>query len=145
MSSGTPTVRVTRCYRFSAGHVLRRDEWSEQRNREVYGRCANTNGHGHGYGLEVTLRGELDAESGQLLPPAHLDREVEAEVLAVLDHRLLNRDVAAFEKWVPTAENIARFAWRALVGRVAPASLDRIRIVETNHNAVEYCGELEEE
>ncbi len=145
MSPAQRTLRVTRCYRFSAGHVLRRADWSEERNRAVYGRCANPNGHGHGYGLEVTLRGEPDPETGQLLPPGCLDRVVEDRVLAILDHRLLNRDVAAFEKQVPTAENIARFAWQALVGRVLPAELDRIRLVETGNNSVEYCGELEED
>ena len=80
-----------------------------------------------------------------MLPPGCLDRVVEDRVLAILDHRLLNRDVAAFEKQVPTAENIARFAWQALVGRVLPAELDRIRLVETGNNSVEYCGELEED
>ncbi|NRA01087.1 MAG: 6-carboxytetrahydropterin synthase [Myxococcales bacterium] len=145
MSSARPTLRITRRYRFSAGHVLRREAWSEERNRAVYGRCANPNGHGHGYGLEVTLRGEPDPETGQLLPPARLDRVVEDRVLRVLDHRLLNRDVAAFEKQVPTAENIARFVWRALAGRLAPAALDRIRLVETDNNSVEYRGELEED
>ena len=144
MSAVRPTLRVTRCYRFSAGHVLRREDWTDEQNREIYGRCANPNGHGHGYGLEVTLRGEPDPTTGQLLPPARLDRVVEDRVLSVLDHRLLNRDVAAFEKLVPTAENIARFAWQALVDRVLPAELERIRLVETGNNSVEYRGELEE-
>jgi 6-pyruvoyl-tetrahydropterin synthase len=57
-----------------------------------------------------------------------------------LHGKLLNRDVPDFEKEVPTAENISRFAWRALEGQVAPASLWRVRLVETSTNAVE-CGE----
>ena len=139
------TIRLTRRYRFSAGHILRRDDWSEERNREVYGRCANPNGHGHGYGLEVSVRGEPDPETGQLLPPGQLDRLVDERVLHVLDGRLLKRDVPEFEKQVPTAENIARFVWRALAGCLAPACLDQVRLIETRNNSVEYCGELEED
>ena len=135
-------IRLTRRYRFSATHVLARPDWPPERNRSVYGKCASPAGHGHDYELWVTVRGEPDPGTGMLIPAGELDRVVRERVLSVLDGRLLNRDVGVFEKQVPTAENICRFAFEALVAEVGPVRLARVRLVETSKNAVE-CGEEE--
>ncbi len=137
-------ITLTRRYRFSAAHVLARPDWTPERNRAVYGECANPSGHGHNYGLEVTVRGELDPESGHLLPVCRLDAVVRERVLLALDRRFLNREVAAFSSAVPTAENIARYVWDALKGEIAPAVLHRVRLEETGKNSVEYAGEQED-
>jgi len=137
-------ITLTRRYRFSAAHVLARPDWSDERNRAVYGQCANPSGHGHNYSLEVTVRGEVNPESGRLLASERLDGVVREQVLNPLDRQFLNRELAAFEREVPTAENIARFVWGALKGEIAPAVLHRIRLEETPNNSVEYAGEEEE-
>ena len=134
-------IRLTRRYHFSAAHVLARPDWDDDRNRSVYGKCANPGGHGHNYVLEVTVRGELDAESGRLVPLERLDAVVRRRVLDALDHRFLNREVPEFETLVPTAENIARYAFEQLKGELSPAVLDRVRLVETRNNSVEYSEE----
>lgn len=136
-------IRVTRSYAFSAAHVLARPDWSDEHNREVYGRCANPAGHGHNYRLEVTLRGEVDPAVGRLVPIERLDRLVRERILDRVDHRFLNRDMPEFEHLVPTAENIARFAWLALKGETSPAVLDHVRLVETSNNSVVYSEENE--
>jgi len=137
-------VRVRRKYGFSAAHVLARAEWDQARNEATYGKCANPAGHGHNYVLEVVLKGQPDPVSGRLIPLHQLDRIVEGRVLSRLDHRFLNREVVEFQQRVPTAENIARFAWEALCDAVAPAKLDSVRLIETENNSVEYCaGERE--
>jgi len=135
------TVRVTRRYSFSAAHVLARPEWSEEKNRDVYGKCANAAGHGHNYELEVTVRGDVDPESGHVVPVERLDAVVRRRVLDLLDHRFLNHEVPDFASEVPTAENIARFVWRALKGELSPAVLDRVYLRETSNNSVEYSEE----
>jgi len=135
-------IRVIRRYDFSAAHVLARADWSEAENRRIYGKCANPAGHGHNYRIEVTIEGELDSD-GQVLPLERLDALVGERVLRELDGRFLNREVAAFEKWVPTAENIARHIWDSLANGVAPARLVGIRLVETRNNSVEYAGSEE--
>ncbi len=132
-------ITLSRRYRFSAAHMLARPDWSDAKNDEVYGKCANPAGHGHNYELWVTVSGSPDPATGMLLPPGALDSRVEERVTAVLDGRLLNRDVETFRSEVPTAENIARYAWRTLAGRLAPAQLERVRLVETPNNSVEYC------
>ncbi|MEE8558857.1 MAG: 6-carboxytetrahydropterin synthase [Myxococcota bacterium] len=132
---------LTRRYRFSAAHVLAREEWSPERNGGVFGKCANPAGHGHNYELLVTVAGEADRESGMLVPARVLDRAVRERVVAKLDGRLLLQGGQGFEDRVPTAENIARFAWEALAGRLDRVQLERVRLVETTNNAVEFDGE----
>lgn len=134
-------IRLTRRYDFSAAHVLARADWSPERNRSVYGKCANPAGHGHNYRFEVTLEGELDPRTGQLVAPERLDELVAARVLRPLDGHFLNRDVPWFARHVPTAENIARHIWDSLAGGVSPARLAGIRLVETRNNSVEYLGD----
>lgn len=136
-------ISVTRRYRFSAAHALRRDEWSEERNRAVYGKCANPAGHGHDYGLEVTVQGVVDRGTGCVVDPELLDRLVDEHVLARFADRLLNDD-PTFQGCVPTAENIARAAHGLLQGPVAEttgAELRRVRVRETSKNTFDY-GEL---
>lgn len=136
-------IRVIRRYDFSAAHVLARQDWSDTENRRVYGKCANPAGHGHNYQVEVAIEGELDPATGHVLAPERLDALVAERVLRELDGRFLNSEVAAFEKVVPTAENIAGHIWNSLVGGVAPARLVGIRLVETRNNSVEYAGSEE--
>ncbi|HTO55726.1 MAG TPA: 6-carboxytetrahydropterin synthase [Myxococcota bacterium] len=133
-------TRLVRRFAFNAAHVLARPDWTDERNRAVYGKCANPASHGHSYAFELAFEGEVDPRTGQLVPPAELERLVADEVLAPLDGRLLNRDVPAFARAVPTAENIARHIWDTLAGRLAPAKLVAVRLFETRNNSVEYTG-----
>jgi 6-pyruvoyltetrahydropterin/6-carboxytetrahydropterin synthase len=133
-------TRLTRRYDFSAAHVLARPDWSAERNRRVYGKCANPAGHGHNYRVEVTIEGDPDPASGRLIDLAWLDALVDERILARLDGRFLNRDVDEFARIVPTAENIARHVWDHLHGVVGPARLACVRLVETSKNSVEYYG-----
>jgi len=133
-------IRVTRRYAFSAAHVLARPDWTPEQNEITYGKCANPRGHGHNYKLEVTVRGRLDPATGRVVRLEELDRVVRERVLSRVDHRFLNRELEVFTQQVPTAENIAYFAWTALEGAVAPAELDRVRLIETENNSVEYDG-----
>lgn len=126
-------IRVIRRYEFSAAHVLARADWSEARNRAVYGKCANPSGHGHNYRVELTLEGATEAGEA-------LDAIVRERLLDDLDGRFLNREVRGFARVVPTAENIARYVWDTLHGVVAPARLAGVRLVETSNNSVEYFG-----
>jgi 6-pyruvoyltetrahydropterin/6-carboxytetrahydropterin synthase len=133
-------IRLLRRFAFNAAHVLARPDWSDERNRAVYGKCANPASHGHSYAFEVALEGELDPRTGHLVPPGRLEELVERELVGALDGRLLNRDVPAFAAHVPTAENIARHIWDTLAGRLAPAKLVAVRLFETRNNSVEYTG-----
>ena len=61
-------MKVTICRKahFNAAHKLYNKNWSNERNREVFGKCSNENYHGHNYELIVKLRGEIDRDTGMV-------------------------------------------------------------------------------
>jgi 6-pyruvoyltetrahydropterin/6-carboxytetrahydropterin synthase len=128
-------VLVTRRVTFAAAHVLRRPEWDDRRNKEVFGQCAGD--HGHNYVLEVSVSGEPDPDTGMVVNLKDLDRAVKQAVVRHVDHRHLNRDVPFLEGVVPTAENLALVFWRQLDGQMGSGQLQRLRLVESENNSVE--------
>jgi len=137
-----PRVRVTRRLHFSAAHRLAREDWSPERNHEVFGPCASPNWHGHNYELDVTVEGEVDPETGFVLDLKVLREIVEEHVISELDHRNLNLDVAWLEGVIPTTENLVVAIWDRLIG-VLPDRVRLVRLVlwETPRNYVEYSGD----
>ena len=127
-------VFLTRRATFSASHYYWNDAWSAEKNQQVFGRCANRNGHGHNYTLEVTVAGRPDPETGFVVDLKWLKDVMEREVLAAYDHRHLNLETAEFRERIPTTENIAVAAWQRLapaIDGVGGAKLTRIRVYET--------------
>lgn len=137
-----PHVRVTRRVHFSAAHRLGRPAWSQERNRAVFGDCANPNWHGHNYELDVTVDGPIDPTTGFVLDLKELRVLVEERVLADLDHRNLNLDVPWMEGLNPTTEHLVVAIWGRLVDAL-PRGVRLVRLIlwETPRNYVEYTGE----
>src|ERR1039457_1187417 len=125
---------ITRKVEFSASHMCRRPELSEEENRRIYGAAANSHGHGHNFVLEVTLEGEPDPVTGMIVDLKLVKEVLEQEVVEPMDHRHLNREVPPFDRVVPTPENLALEIWRRLEPRFAgtPARLKQIRLFETD-------------
>lgn len=105
-----PHAALTRRVTFAAAHRYRRADWSDAKNAEVFGACANPNYHGHGYACEVTVRGDVDRVTGMVIDLGLLDRVLHDEVTARFDHRNLNVEVPEFGDggMIPTGENLAR-------------------------------------
>lgn len=137
--SSSPGVRITRRATFAAAHILCRPEWSEEKNREVFGACASD--HGHNYVVEVTVGGSLDPDTGMVVNLKHVDAVLRRELIDAVDHRHLNRDVDFLRGVVPTAENIALAAFQRLEPHFKPARLVRVRLVESENNAAEVSVE----
>jgi 6-pyruvoyltetrahydropterin/6-carboxytetrahydropterin synthase len=129
------TATIVRRATFAAAHVLRRDDWDEARNREVFGGCAGD--HGHNYVLEVSVGGDVDPGTGMVVNLKEVDRVLKEAVIADLDHHHLNRDVEWLSGVLPTTENLALAIWRRLEKRVAPARLERVKLSETENNSAE--------
>ena len=108
-------------FEFAAAHRLPRHD----------GPCART--HGHNYALRVGLRGAPDPRSGMLLDFEEIRRIVSENVLSVLDHHPLNDLLEN-----PTAENIAKWCWEKLDGKLP--GLREIRLWETPACSVTYRG-----
>jgi len=137
-------IFLTRRATFSASHYYWNEAWPEEKNRQVFGRCANRNGHGHNYTLEVTVAGEPDPVTGFVVDLKWLKDVIEREVLAAWDHRHLNLEAPDFSKAIPTTENIAIAAWSRLesaVDAAGGAQLSRVRVYETPEIFAEYRGQ----
>jgi 6-pyruvoyltetrahydropterin/6-carboxytetrahydropterin synthase len=137
-------IYLTRRATFSASHFYWNPAWSAQKNEQVFGRCANRNGHGHNYTLEVTVAGEPDPVTGFVVNLTWLKDVMEREVLTAWDHRHLNLEAPEFATVMPTTENIAIAAWKRLelsVTATGGARLSRVRVYETPDIFAEYRGE----
>jgi 6-pyruvoyltetrahydropterin/6-carboxytetrahydropterin synthase len=135
---------ISKKVEFSASHICRSAQLSDAENERIYGSAANPLSHGHNYIVEVAIEGEPDPVTGMILDLKRLKDVLEERVLSVYDHRLLNREVAAFEKLVPTVENIAIDIWSRIephVDAAGRAHLYSVRVHETNELFVEYRGE----
>ena len=137
-------VFLTRRATFSASHYYWNDAWSAEKNEQVFGRCANRNGHGHNYTLEVTVAGPADPVTGFVVDLKWLKGVMEREVLSAYDHRHLNLETPEFRNEIPTTENIAVAAWQRLepiINEAGGAKLSRVRVYETPDIFAEYRGE----
>ncbi|MGA8289814.1 MAG: 6-carboxytetrahydropterin synthase [Acidobacteriaceae bacterium] len=134
-------VLLTRKAEFSAAHYYWNDGWSQQENENVFGKCANRNGHGHNYTLEVTVAGEVDPVSGFVVDLKALKDVIDREVIQVYDHRHLNLEVPEFRAAIPTTENIAIAIWKRLHQKIVGARLQRVRVYEMPDLFADYCGE----
>jgi 6-pyruvoyltetrahydropterin/6-carboxytetrahydropterin synthase len=125
-------ISLTRVVAFHALHRYYRPEWSESRNREVFGSLADEPGHGHDYRCAVTVRGRMN-ETGMVIDLVLLDRILQNEVLDPLAGKHLNLDLPefAYGKTLPTCEAIAAYVFPRIAARLpAGLMLERVRILE---------------
>jgi len=136
-------VLITKRVEFSASHVCRNEQLSDEENTRIFGAAANPHGHGHNYLLDVTLDGQPDAVTGMVMDLKALKEILNREVIDPFDHRFLNHEVPPFDRVIPTAENIAMEIWGRLSKAIAPgpARLHSVRLYETSDLYVEYFGE----
>lgn len=136
------TVYITRREHFNAAHKLWREEWSEQQNYEVFGKCSNKNWHGHNYTIFVTVKGAPSEETGFVIDLKDLSTIIRREVIEPLDHKNLNLDVPFLSGILASTENIVIRIWEQIEEpiRKAGGELSRIRLEETENNFVEYFG-----
>jgi 6-pyruvoyltetrahydropterin/6-carboxytetrahydropterin synthase len=134
---------ITRKVEFSASHICRNPEMSDQENRDLFGAEANPNGHGHNYTVEVSVSGEPDAVTGIVMDLKDLKEILNREVVGPYDHRFLNYETPPFDRVIPTAENIARDIWTRVAPNVGGPNrrLHAVRVYETSELFVDYFGE----
>ena len=133
-------VTVSRNAHFNAAHKLYRPDWTDEKNDEVFGKCANKNFHGHNYELIVSLTGEIDKETGYVYDLGKLKCIIKSEVEDYLDHKNLNLDIDDFKNLNPSAENIAVLIYNRLIKYFDDSFKLKITLYETPRNFVEYSG-----
>jgi 6-pyruvoyltetrahydropterin/6-carboxytetrahydropterin synthase len=134
-------MKVCRRATFNAAHRLFRQDWSDEQNKNVFGKCSNPNYHGHNYVMEVWLDGQIDPETGYVIDLKILKNYIKEEITDRFDHRNLNLDCSEFKNLNPTAENIALVCWRLLRSRLDSKYNLIIKLWETENNVVECNGE----
>lgn len=133
-------VSVSRRAHFNAAHRLNNPDWSTEKNTQVFGKCNLPNYHGHNYVLYVTVRGEIDPDTGYVMDLKVLSDLIKNEVSERFDHKNLNLDTAEFKDLNPTAENISVVIWNILREHI-PSKFDlKVKLFETERNFVEYEG-----
>ena len=131
-------VAVFRKEHFNAAHRLFCADWSDAKNKEVFGACSNPNYHGHNYELVVQVNGFPDPITGFVINTKDLSTIVEEEVKNRFDHKNLNLDTEIFKNLNPTAENIAIVIYNLLRPRLSENLELKIRLYETERNFVDY-------
>lgn len=135
-------IYVTRKERFNAAHKMWRAEWSEEKNKEVFGKCANVNWHGHNYDLFVTVKGELQ-ETGYVVDLKLLSDLINERVIDLLDHKNINLDVEFMKGKMTSTENLTIGIWNLLEGAIKNelnCILHSVKLYETENNFAEYFG-----
>ncbi|SCX86897.1 6-pyruvoyltetrahydropterin/6-carboxytetrahydropterin synthase [Nonlabens sp. Hel1_33_55] len=136
-------MRIT-AYRkahFNAAHRLYRQDWDDQKNLEVFGKCSNPHYHGHNYDLEVGVTGTVDPETGFLIDLKILKEIIKEHVEDALDHKNLNEEVEEFKNLNPTAENIAFVIYNKIKKQLDSKYDLEIKLYETPRNFVVYTGD----
>jgi len=89
-------VTVNRKAHFNAAHRLYNATWTDARNANVFGKCANPHYHGHNYELVVAVKGEIHPETGFVMDMKILKSLIETEIEEQFDHKNLNEEVPEF-------------------------------------------------
>lgn len=134
-------VTVNRKAHFNAAHRLFNKNWSDEQNFEVFGKCSYPNYHGHNYEIIVSVKGEVDSETGFVMNLDELRKIIAVEVEDYLDHKNLNVDIEEFKTINPTAENIVILIWNKIRAKLATDLELKVTLYETPRNFVEYAGE----
>lgn len=134
-------ISVFRKAHFNAAHRLHNDNWSDEKNKEVFGLCNNPLYHGHNYDLEVRLTGEVDPETGFLFDLKVLKDIIKTHIENRFDHKNLNLEVSEFKHLNPTAENICYVIYNILRDQIDNAYDISVTLWETSRNFVRYPAE----
>lgn len=131
-------ISVYRKAHFNAAHRLFVSNWSDEKNEQVFGLCANPHFHGHNYEMEVRVTGEVDPITGYLIDLKILKDIIKAQIEDRFDHKNLNLEVEEFKALNPTAENICYVIWTILRKHLDEKYEVGVRLYETPRNFVEY-------
>ena len=128
--------------RFCAAHRMFRQEWPDEENLRVFGKCSNPNWHGHNYVLWVTIKGEPSEEYGFVMNINILKEIILDKVINKIDHKNVNSEVDFMKGKIATTENLAVAIWNELKTSIEKkgANLYCIKIEETENNSIEYYG-----
>ena len=129
---------LSKVFYFNAAHQYGHEDWSDEKNWEIFGPDSKI--HGHNYTLEVMVTGSINEETGFIVDLGHLKNIVKTHVIDILDHSQFDVEVAWFKNRQPSSENLVKFIWEQIEPKLKGASLHRIRLRETPTIFTDYYG-----
>ena len=129
---------LTKVFYFNAAHQYGHDDWSDDKNWEVFGPDSKV--HGHNYTLEVMVTAEVNKDTGFIVDLGHLKEVVNNNVINILDHTQFEKEVKWFNDKQPSSENLAVFIWSQIEPFLNDVTLHRIRLHETPTIFTDYYG-----
>ena len=135
-------IYITRRERFNAAHRLFKAEYSDEKNLKVFGKCSNPNWHGHNYELFVTVKGEVNSNTGFLINLKVLSKIIREEIIEKIDHKNINIEVDFMKNKMASTENLTIGIWNQLDKKISglDVTLHCVKIYESENNFVEYFG-----
>jgi 6-pyruvoyltetrahydropterin/6-carboxytetrahydropterin synthase len=135
-------VYLTRVEHFNAAHKLVNTNWTEEKNKEIFGKCANENWHGHNYEVHVTVKGNLQSDTGFIFNAKRLSVIINEYVCDKVDHKNLNMDVDFMKGKFTTCENLTVGIWEQIqpVLKAEGVELHCVKLYETPRIYTEYFG-----
>ena len=129
---------LTKVFYFNAAHQYGHDDWSDDKNWEVFGPDSKI--HGHNYTLEVMVTAEVNDDTGFIVDLGQLKEIVNNNVINKLDHTLFDKEVEWFNDKQPSSENLVIFIWSQIEPYLDGVTLHRIRLHETPTIFTDYYG-----
>ena len=130
---------ITKQYKFCAAHRYWNSQWSDEKNKSVFDKDIYL--HGHNYLLDITITGPISMESGFIVNLKTLNKLVEDNIINVLDHRQIDKDIKWFKDKQPSTENLVVYIWDHIFNLIpSPAKLYKIKLQETPSIFTEYFG-----
>ena len=132
-------IYLTKQYKFCAAHRYWNDDWSDQKNIEVFDEDIKI--HGHNYALSITVKGQIDTDSGFIVDIKKLNKIVSKYIIDIFDHSQIEKDIDWFKNKQPSTENMIFFMWNEIVDKIpSGAILHCIKLRETPTIFSEYYG-----
>jgi len=128
-------LHLTKRFNFSSAHRMYNSEFSDQENKNMFGKCQNI--HGHNYQLEVTVSGSVDNKKGYFVNLHELSELIQFNVIDLIDHQYLN-EVLPDQKDKPvTLEVVSTWIWETINKKLPQFNFEKMRLWETPDNSVE--------
>ena len=130
---------LTKQFKFCAAHKYWNNKWDKDKNYQVFGDDIKV--HGHNYILDVTIKGEINPDSGFIVDIQDVKSIVSENVIDILDHSQIEKDIEWFKGKQPSTENLVLFIWEQISSKIKkPAKLYKIKLRETPTIFTEYFG-----
>ena len=130
---------ITKQFKFCAAHKYWNDKWSSKKNNQIFEDDIKV--HGHNYELDITIKGDINHDSGFVINISELKDLVKERVLQHLDHSEIQKDIDWFYNKQPSTENLVIYIWNQIVSHIPNGGeLFKIKLRETPTIYTEYYG-----